>query len=328
MWIAVWAAVGLVTGAAIQALCVRRDRRRFPPIGRIVNGLHVRPIGTRGPVIVFEAGLAATCLNWSRVQAELATRTQTYSYDRAGLGWSPPVRGDRSLRRWTDDLHRLIHGLDLPRPVVLTGHSFGTYIVRVYAHRFPEDVSALVLVDPVTPEELSHPALRTRLRLLRAEFFTYLTGAFAACGVVRLGLWGLLRRGPGNPGPLFGLHGTTRRIAAEVAKLPREVIPVLRARWSEARFFRELAQSIRSLPACAAEASQHPIPPGIPVVVLSGAHQTPESLAAHEAVATQHVVVEGSAHWIHLDQPSQVADAILAVARGSHALPTREPANP
>ena len=42
---------------------------RLPPIGRLVSGLHVRQVGSRGPVIVFEAGLAATCLNWSRVQA-------------------------------------------------------------------------------------------------------------------------------------------------------------------------------------------------------------------------------------------------------------------
>ena len=269
-----------------------------------------------GPVIVFEAGLAATGLNWSRVQAELTTRAQTYSYDRAGLGWSAPVHRDRSLRRLTDDLHRLIHALDLPGPVVLTGHSFGTYIVRVYAHRFPEDVSALVLVDPVTPEECSHPALAVRRRLWRAEFFSYVTGGFAACGVVRLGLWALLRRGGGNPGPVLGLHGTTRRIAAEIAKLPQEVIPAVRARWSEARFFRELAASIRSLPGCAREASQQPVPSGIPVVVLSGAHQPPESLAAHEALATRHVIVQGSAHWIHLDRPLLVADAILSVAAG------------
>jgi pimeloyl-ACP methyl ester carboxylesterase len=314
MWIAALVAAALALGAVVQTVCVRRDRRRFPPIGRLIDGLHVCEIGTQGPTIVFEAGLAATCLNWSRVQTELATRTQTCSYDRAGLGWSAPVRGDRSLRRWTHDLHRLIHALNLPRPLVLTGHSFGTYIVRAYAHRFPQDVSGLVLIDPVTPQEWSDPDFRARLRLWRAAFFSYVTGLFAMCGIVRLGLWGLLRRGAGNPGPLLGLHGTLRRIAREVAKLPPEVIPLLQARWSEARFYRELAASIRSMPACAAEAALHPIPAGVPVIVLSGAHQTQERLSAHQALATRHIVVEGSAHWIHLDRPSLVADAILSIA--------------
>jgi pimeloyl-ACP methyl ester carboxylesterase len=47
--------------------------------------------------------------------------------------------------------------------------------------------------------------------------------------------------------------------------------------------------------------------------VLSGSHQPPASLTAHRALATRHIVVDGSAHWIHLDQPSLVADAVLAV---------------
>jgi len=310
MWIAALAAV-VVAGIVTQAVCVRRDGRRFPPPGRLIGGLHVRGIGSRGPAVVFEAGIAATCLNWSRVQAELSTRAQTFSYDRAGLGWSPPAHGERSLRRLTDDLHRLIHNLDLTRPVVLTGHSFGTFVVRVYAHRFPEDVSALVLVDPVTPEEFSPPGLRMRVRLGRAWLLSYVAAALAVCGVVRLGLWGLLRRGGGNPGPVLGIHPAMRRMAAEVAKLPHDLVPALAARWSEPRFFRELAAAIASLPSCAAEAARQPIPAGIPVVVLSGSHQPPALLAAHRALATGHIVVQGSAHWIHLDRPSLVADAVL-----------------
>src|SRR5688500_6374058 len=105
MWIAALAAASLVLAAGAQILCVRRDRRRFPPIGRLVGGLHAYQAGSRGPTVVFEAGLAATGLNWTRVQAELTTRARTCSYDRAGLGWSGPVRGGRSLRRLTDDLH-------------------------------------------------------------------------------------------------------------------------------------------------------------------------------------------------------------------------------
>lgn len=314
MWIAALVAAGLVLGAAAQAVCVRRDRRRFAPAGQIVDGLHVCRAGSQGPVVVFEAGLAATCLNWSLVQTALETRARTVSYDRAGLGWSGPTGGDRSLRRVTDDLHRLIRGLHLPRPVILTGHSFGALIVRAYARRFPDDVSALVLVDPATPEEFIRPPLRTRLRLWRATLFAYGAAALAACGIVRVGLWGMLRRGAGNPGPLLGLFETPRRLAVEVAKLPREAVPALRARWSEPRFFRELGASIRSLPACAAEAAK-PIPDGVPVVVLSGGHQSPASLHAHARPATRHIVVPGSAHWIHLDRPSLVADAILDVAR-------------
>jgi pimeloyl-ACP methyl ester carboxylesterase len=321
MVIAGWAGIVLALCALAQAMCVRRDRQRFPPPGRIVNGRHVRQVGSRGPAVAFEAGIGASSSNWGIVQAELATSARTFSYDRPGLGWSAPARGRCSLRTLTDDLHELIRAADVPRPVVLTGHSFGTYIARVYAHRFPEDVIGLVLVDPVTPEEWLNPDWRSRARLRNALIFAHAASVLATIGVVRLGLWGLLRRGQGKAGPVLGLSGELRRIAGEVAKLPPDLVPLLRARWSEPRFFTTLAEYIRSLPACAAEAARHPIPAGLPVTVFSGAHQPPDLLAAHRQLATRHVVVEGSSHWIHLDQPHLVADAIRAMAAGSETMP-------
>ena len=308
-------AIGLLLGSAAQVLLTRRARRGGAPPGTLHDGHYVRQVGLAGPSVVLEAGLAATSLNWSLLQRELATRARTTSYDRIGLGWSAPVRGERSLRRWTDDLHRLIRTLDLPRPLILVGHSFGTFIVRAYAHRFPGDVTALVLVDPVMPEDFINLRLPARVRLWRSEFYSYVTAGFAVFGLVRLGLWGLLRRGGGNPGPVLGLSSTLRRIAVEVAKLPADVVPILQARWSEPRFFCELAASIRAMPACAAEAAAHPVPAGLPVVVFSGSHRPPAQLATHAAIATRHVVVPGSAHWIHLDQPRLVAEAVLALAQ-------------
>ena len=305
--------VALGLGAIVQAICAHRDRRRFPPPGRIVNRRHVRRIGTDGPAVLFEAGLTGSSSGWLKVQAELAKFTQSFSYDRPGLGWSAPADDDITLERLTDDLRALVRALDLPRPFVLVGHSFGTYIARAYAHRFREDVDALVLIDPVTSLEWEVPGQHTRLA--RAVFFSHIGGALAAVGLVRLGLWGVLRRGHGNAGPLLGLSSTMRRIAEGVAKLPPELVPALRAQWSERKFFVTMARYIRSLPACAAEAAQRPIPTGLPVIVLSGAHQSPDHLAAHRALATRHLEVAGSGHWIHLDHPEVVAGEILAALR-------------
>jgi pimeloyl-ACP methyl ester carboxylesterase len=154
-----------------------------------------------------------------------------------------------------------------------------------------------------------------RVRLWRAAFYSHIAGVLASFGLARLGLWGLLRRGGGNPGPLLGLSATLRRIAREVAKLSPGVVLLLRTRWSQPRFFRELARAVLSLPACAAEVTRYPVPASVPMTVLSGAHQTVGHLRAHASLATRHVVVDGSAHWIHLDRPELVAQVILDVAR-------------
>lgn len=313
MWMLAALAVAL-SGLVVQAVCTRRDRQRWPAPGVVVDGMHVRQVGNHGPSVVFEAGIAATSLNWTLVQEVLASDARTFSYDRAGLGWSRPSRGVRSLARMTDDLRALTQRLAVPRPFVLVGHSFGTFIARVYAHRFPEDVAALVLIDPVMPDEFADPSASTRVRLWRAAVFSQVAGALAMFGLARLGLWGLLRRGGGDAGPLLGLNATLRRVAGEVAKLPPHSARLLRTRWSEPRFFRELAASVLSLPACAAEVARAPVTAAVPVVILSGAHQTAERLRVHEALATRHVVVDGSAHWIHLDRPALVAGLILETA--------------
>jgi pimeloyl-ACP methyl ester carboxylesterase len=319
MWVTI-PVLAILLGAAVQALCARADRRRFAAPGRLVDGLHVCESGTGGPPVVFEAGLAATSVNWRLVQQALVPRARTVSYDRAGLGWSAPATAVPSLRRMTDDLHRLILALDLPRPLVLVGHSFGTWIVRVYASRFPEDVSALVLVDPVSRDEISPR------RLGRAALLSDIAAVLALFGLARLGLWGLLRRGGGNPGPVLGMNASMRRMAQEVAKLPADAVPMLRARWSEPRFFRELSAAIRALPACAREAMH--LPDQLPIVVLAGSHRTSEYLQALDLPAAKLVIVPGSGHWIHLDAPELVARTVIELHEQNPARVSGPPVSP
>jgi pimeloyl-ACP methyl ester carboxylesterase len=198
--------------------------------------------------------------------------------------------------------------------VILVGHSFGALIVRHFAWRFPGRVAGLVLVDPVTVDEWVAPDRRRSFRLVRVAWLAQLTRGLAAVGVVRVGLWALLRRGHGDAGPLLGLSPTLRRIAREVGKMPPEAAQQLRTQWSRPRFFAALATYVRALPACAGQVAHERLPAGIPVAVISGALQPAENLAAHRALGARHIVVEGSGHWLHLDQPTLVADAIRELA--------------
>ena len=61
------------------------------------------------------------------------------------------------------------------------------------------------------------------------------------------------------------------------------------------------------------------VPPAdIPVVVISGAHQPAAELAAHRRLAAasphgRHVVATRSGHWILLDEPELIVDAVLSL---------------
>ncbi len=152
----------------------------------------------------------------------------------------------------SSDLHELMNALDVPKPYVLVGHSFGAYIVRVYAQRFPQELAGVILVDPITPEEWIRPDSSQRWQLRRGVWFSRAGAILGSLGVIRFCLW-LLQRGSSTvPRGVLGAFGgraseTVRRILGELAKLPPQTVRLIRERWSNAKFFWTMARYIQSL---------------------------------------------------------------------------------
>lgn len=314
--------------ALAQLLCVRRDARKFPPPGRIINtsrgSMHVRQMGSGGPAIILEAGIAASSLNWSILQPQLAPFAATYSYDRPGFGWSAPSGRECTLQEMSDDLHAVVTALKITTPYVLVGHSYGALILSVYAQRFPQELAGIILVDPLTPEEWIKPHRSQRWQLWRGVWFSRVGAVLGGIGVVRFCLWLLVQRGNSAvPRRVLGLFGgkaseTGQRIVGELAKLPPQTVRLIRERWSHGRFFLTMSRYIQTLPQNAAEASHFQIPAHIPVIVISGAHQLPVRLAEHQAIAAhslrgKHLIAEKGAHWVHLDQPELIVEAFRTI---------------
>lgn len=310
--------------AVLQAIFARIDTRKFPAPGRLVKvasrQVHVQQRGSGAPPVILESGIAASSLNWSLAQAHLAEFAATYSYDRAGFGWSSLQSAGCSLTRIADELHELIAVLKIPLPYIIVAHSFGAYIVTAYTQRFADELAGVVLVDPLTPEEWIEPTGSQRWMLRRGIWFSRVAEVLEFFGVVRFCLW-LLERGrrkaPQGVLRLFGAKATETvvRITGELLKLPPETVRLIRARWSTPRFFRTMAAYIQAVPRCARELHGATIPANVPVTVLSGAQQPEVRIREHAAIAAhsmngRHLIASNSGHWIHLDQPELVADAV------------------
>jgi pimeloyl-ACP methyl ester carboxylesterase len=314
--------------AVTQLICARIDVRKFPAAGDIVKidsgTMHVRRMGERGPAVVLESGIAASSLNWCRLQPELAQFTTAYSYDRAGFGWSTTNDPTCSLKKITSDLHSLLHAMNVPQPYILVGHSFGGYITRAYAHRYPDELAGLVLVDPLTPEEWITPTPEQLWLLRRGIWFARIGGALATFGFVRGPPWLMQRGNREAPRKMLGTFGpkaveTVSRIVREVTKLPPDVLRVIRALWSRPKFYWTMSRYLESIPSCARELQDARLPHDLPVTVLSGAHQPEVRLREHSQIAAQssagkHVIADQSAHWVHLDQPDLVSQAVREIA--------------
>jgi D-alanyl-D-alanine carboxypeptidase len=111
--------------------------------------------GTGSPTVILESGLNDTAAVWSAVQGEVARTTRVCSYDRANVpgGASDPSDPTastprlRSAAELVADLHALLAAAAVPGPYVLVGHSVGGLLIRQYAAIYPDDVAGLVLVD-------------------------------------------------------------------------------------------------------------------------------------------------------------------------------------
>lgn len=317
-------AVLLAAGLLCQTVGRYRDRRRFPPPGRLVDigsrRLHLYEQGTGSPAVILEAGIAGSSLGWALVQPEIAKTTRVCSYDRAGLGWSDASSFVPSVFDAIEDLRALLSRANVPPPYVLVGHSFGGLLVRAYAHRMPEEVAGLVLIDPVSIVYWSECPSRERARLAIGARFSRRGALLARLGIVRLALSALLHGGRLLPKLISRVstgkgRGTVERLVGEVRKLPREVWPSVASHWSDPKCFRAMAAALESLPACAQDSLAATVPAQIPVVVLSAASATQLELQERERWVREcrngtHVHVANTGHWIQLEQPEVVVDAV------------------
>ncbi|MBI2189697.1 MAG: alpha/beta fold hydrolase [Acidobacteria bacterium] len=274
---------------------------------------------------MFDAALGASSLSWSLVLPGVAAATRACAYDRAGFGWSEPGPRPRTAGRIADELHELLRRARVPLPCVLVGHSFGGLVMRLLAARHPDVAAGLVLLEPAHPDDWAQPseerrrliargvrlcghgAVAARLGLARVVAALVSSGALgAARAIVRV-----VSRG--------GLRREDEGILAPVSKLPPDARAVLRRMWTEPRFFEALGSQIEAICESAAQVAQEaPLDYGdLPLVVLTAAAAGERRMQADAALAARssrgrHVIVEHSGHWLPLDAPAAVVDAIVA----------------
>jgi pimeloyl-ACP methyl ester carboxylesterase len=180
----------MASGALWQALASRRDRRRFPAPGQLIDvgghRLHVNVTGaqTAAPTVVLEAGMASMSANWAWVRDELALDTRVITYDRAGLGWSDDSDAPKDAATSATNLHAALGAAAIAPPYVLAGHSYGGLVVRMFADRYPDEVAGVVLVDASHPDQWARiPASRNGRTVAVGNRVTALAARF---GLLRL----------------------------------------------------------------------------------------------------------------------------------------------
>ena len=105
------------------------------------------------------------------------------------------------------------------------------------------------------------------------------------------------------------------RLTDELNKMPRETWPVVAAHWSNPHFYRGMVAHLKAVPAAVQEMQNAAPVEHAPVVLLTPHSAKPLSSDALLRIGakTQQIIAHGSGHWIHLDEPDLVRNAILAM---------------
>jgi pimeloyl-ACP methyl ester carboxylesterase len=331
LWLLVLIPILLLSGMVYQWLGARSDRRRFQGLGTMIDvgggrRIYMSAMGTGGPAVIFESGIAATSQNWLRMQESVSEFARTISYDRGGLGWSSAGKSERTPSNIARELRDLLQRAGVPPPYVLVGHSFGGLVVRRYAAEYPDEVVGVVLVDAMRTEEWPPVNEAQRAHLDRGIKLTGIAVPIARFGLARFATTSQLCRN-GKASRLFsraagnGGRHVLDRITCEVGKMPREVWPIVAAHWSTPHFYHGLAAHLRAVPATVVEMHEAEPIRSAPVLLLTPGSAQPLSSEQLRRIGpeTQQVIAEKSGHWVHLDEPELVLDAIRTMVEQSRA---------
>lgn len=328
-WILASVALLVLAGTIYQHIGSLRDRRTHTGQGRSVSigsgcDLYFFEEGRGEPTVLFEAGIGATHLNWRGIQDSISNVAHTIAYDRAGLGWSSPSRTARTPSNIALELHRMLDASGCHGPYVLVGHSFGGLVMRRYALLFPQEVAGIVLVDPMRCEDWPplNPSRQSHLDLGKRLIGSAMP--IVRCGLARLLVTQLFGRPDKLSDQIAGAAGANHRhvlgrIKTEVRKMPRKVWPAVAAHWSRPSFYAGLRSHIDAIPATVRE--MHIAEPirGIPITVLTPGNAAPltQNQLDHIGDSVRQTIAQKSEHWIHLDEPDLVVNAIRTIIGAS-----------
>jgi pimeloyl-ACP methyl ester carboxylesterase len=138
-----------ILACAVLSSCQSNAGRELDKLVNVgTHSLHIRCTGKGTPTIVIDSGVGDTSERWQSFQSQAAQFWRVCTYDRAGYGKSQPGPLPRDSQREAEELQQLLKNASVKGPYLLVGHSLGALNMQVFAGRYPELVSGLVLLDP------------------------------------------------------------------------------------------------------------------------------------------------------------------------------------
>ncbi|WP_266171314.1 alpha/beta fold hydrolase [Dyella subtropica] len=173
-FIAALAALSLIVFASsvrAQGKPISADTCSSSLLGIDGNQIWVNKEGAGNVTVVFESGFGNDSGVWSQIAPRIrAVGTQTFVYDRAGMGKSTiDTAVPYSLDHDVHILRKALTDCGIKGPVVMVGHSYGGAISLLAASE-DQRIKGLVLLDAVVPGVWPKSEVDKNLKMMRAQY--------------------------------------------------------------------------------------------------------------------------------------------------------------
>ena len=275
--------------------------------------MHIDCTGQESPVVILDSGLGDSYLSYRKVQPQIARFARVCSYDRAGIGYSDSSSQPRTSKVMAEELRALLRAAGIAPPYVLVGHSMGGYTVRLYASRYPSEVIGMVLIDAAHPDQENRFPLELKNMegtwLREAQFLAY-TMPF---GIPRL--MGLCDDEPPQRAAECNWH-TAREGVAELKAFSESA--------AQTAATGSLGDMLLAVLSHDPDKPSAELPPDLARPTNDAWEKMQEELSHLSTRGTQ-TIAKNSAHYIQIDRPDIVIEAIRKVVERVREAPLAPP---
>lgn len=247
--------------------------------------LSVTCMGRGSPTVMLEAGFGDDAAVWMKVQLGAAAVSRVCAYSRAGPGESDAVTERRTIQDVVNDLNALLMSSPVEGPFVLVGHSIGGLIVNMYAHQKPEQVVGMVLVDS------SHPDQQAGFQSVRPPELNAAWAVFDASNASPEN-WDATA-GTMQGETVYAAPGSLGNLPVVVLTADTDLVNEQEVAWVRENVWSGFNEDI-----ALAEGQ-----------VWAALQEQYATLSNN----SRHLTVEGSTHYIYIDNPEVVVDAVRQV---------------
>lgn len=155
---------------------IAEEKEKYPAPGQMVevNGtkIHVYAEGNGDQTLVFMSGLGTVSpyYDFKVLFEKLAADYRIAVVERAGYGWSEISSADRDLKTVLNETKTALKLAGEKAPFVLFPHSLAGLEAIYWANNYPQEVKAIIGLDPLVPGYLEvaeeKPALSTLITVL------------------------------------------------------------------------------------------------------------------------------------------------------------------